>query len=111
MATACVFTFCGRNPKIIMRWPRHVKTANQPGLNGKLSGWARKFVGTAATGAFRPLRRACLRAGQPALATVRVWCRNHDTRPAQSGRAGPGVLLVASWSVPAARAVPAYEPR
>jgi hypothetical protein len=34
-----VFKFCGRNPKIIMRWPCHVKIGNQPRLNGKLSRW------------------------------------------------------------------------
>jgi hypothetical protein len=31
-----IFTFCGRNSKIIMRWPYHVKIGNQPRLNGKL---------------------------------------------------------------------------
>jgi hypothetical protein len=31
-----VFTFFGRNPKSIMRWPHHVKNDDQPRLNGKL---------------------------------------------------------------------------
>ena len=35
-ATACVFKFFRTNPKIIMRWPCHVKTDDQPRLNGKL---------------------------------------------------------------------------
>jgi hypothetical protein len=38
-ATALVFKFCGRNPKIIMRWPCQVKIGDQPGLNEKPSGW------------------------------------------------------------------------
>jgi hypothetical protein len=35
-ATAFVFRFCRRNPKIIVRWPCHVKIGDQPRLNGKL---------------------------------------------------------------------------
>jgi hypothetical protein len=46
-ATACVFKFSGRNPKIIVRWPYHVtgdtpdkiddlRQARQQRLNGKL---------------------------------------------------------------------------
>jgi hypothetical protein len=34
-AAALVFTFCGRNPKIIMRWPYHAKIDNQPSSNDK----------------------------------------------------------------------------
>jgi hypothetical protein len=30
-ATACVFKFSGRNRKIIMRWPRHVKAGDRRG--------------------------------------------------------------------------------
>jgi hypothetical protein len=35
-ATAYVFTFCGRNPKIIVRWPLHVTTTrrNNTGTTG-----------------------------------------------------------------------------
>ena len=28
-ATALVFRFCGRNPKIIKRWPSHVTTTRR----------------------------------------------------------------------------------
>jgi len=35
-----VFKFCGRNPKIIMWWPRHVKINNQPRLNDRVSAQA-----------------------------------------------------------------------
>jgi hypothetical protein len=34
-ATACAFKFCRRNPKIIMRWPRHV-TGDTPDKTGDL---------------------------------------------------------------------------
>jgi hypothetical protein len=58
-ATACVFKFCQRNPKMIKRWLSHVTAtrrtrstildeAGQPRLNGKLSGRSRKFVGAGA---------------------------------------------------------------
>jgi len=39
-ATACVFKFCGRNPKIIMRWPNHTTddTPDKTGNPGQATG-------------------------------------------------------------------------